>query len=386
MILPDVVLYQLDNQKLRTYILDNFLVQCFVNLGDVFEKVTRPACILIFRESAEKLGIVKVGDLSNLGKSDKPRKLADDSLFQEYPLKKIREIPGTLFITKELRSYAIWTKANQIPNRLLESLVDQDGIQRGVSPDLKEAFLVDSKTASAWGLERQKLRKVLVGGKHVKRYLIERPDLYVIYTNRADNFKELPNIRKYIDQFKGQITCREVLDKKHPIYALHRPREKHIFLKPQKLIGVITGDEIIVALDEEQLFATDGLYLFGLKDKIDIKYIMGLLNSRLFVFLYRLLALETGRVMAQVKPTILNELPIRVIDFTDRVEVKIHSQFVKLVEQMLSLKNQFKNATVLHEKTFVQRQIDTTSRQVDQLAYELYDLTEDEIKIVEDAA
>ncbi|MHB8846309.1 MAG: hypothetical protein ACYC7L_16365 [Nitrospirota bacterium] len=38
---------------------------------------------------------------------------------------------------------------------------------------------------------------------------------------------------------------------------------------------------------------------------------------------------------------------------------------------------------IRHEKTALQRQIDATDRQIDQLVYELYGLTEDEIKIVE---
>jgi hypothetical protein len=44
---------------------------------------------------------------------------------------------------------------------------------------------------------------------------------------------------------------------------LHRPRNQEIFIKPEKIIGVITGDKIIVALDNNQIFPTDGLYLMS---------------------------------------------------------------------------------------------------------------------------
>lgn len=36
-----------------------------------------------------------------------------------------------------------------------------------------------------------------------------------------------------------------------------------------------------------------------------------------------------------------------------------------------------------HEKTALLRQIDATDRQIDQMVYKLYGLTEEEIKIVE---
>jgi predicted nucleic acid-binding Zn-ribbon protein len=52
---------------------------------------------------------------------------------------------------------------------------------------------------------------------------------------------------------------------------------------------------------------------------------------------------------------------------------------VTLVELMLSLHKQLAAANTDHEKTALQRQIDATDRQIDQLVYELYDLTDDEI-------
>lgn len=47
----------------------------------------------------------------------------------------------------------------------------------------------------------------------------------------------------------------------------------------------------MVALDEDQTFVTDGLYLFGVPEFININYLMAVLNSKLFAFSYRLLAL-----------------------------------------------------------------------------------------------
>jgi len=56
---------------------------------------------------------------------------------------------------------------------------------------------------------------------------------------------------------------------------------------------------------------------------------------------------------------------------------------VSLVDQMLSLNKQLPEAKTDHEKTTLQRQIDATDQQIDQLVYELYGLTQEEIKIVE---
>ena len=57
---------------------------------------------------------------------------------------------------------------------------------------------------------------------------------------------------------------------------------------------------------------------------------------------------------------------------------------VKLVDQMLELNKKLSGSRVPTEKQLIQRQIDATDKQIDKLVYELYDLTDEEIKIVED--
>jgi len=58
---------------------------------------------------------------------------------------------------------------------------------------------------------------------------------------------------------------------------------------------------------------------------------------------------------------------------------------VSLVQTMLDLHKQLASAKTAHDKTVLQRQIDAMDRQIDQLVYELYGLTDDEIRIVEEA-
>jgi len=57
---------------------------------------------------------------------------------------------------------------------------------------------------------------------------------------------------------------------------------------------------------------------------------------------------------------------------------------VKLVECMLDLHKKLAAAKVPDEKTKIQRQIDSADRQIDQLVYKLYNLTQEEITIVEE--
>jgi len=54
-----------------------------------------------------------------------------------------------------------------------------------------------------------------------------------------------------------------------------------------------------------------------------------------------------------------------------------------LRDLMLALHQQLAEAKTPHDKTAIQRHIDAVDRQIDRLVYELYGLTEEEIKIVE---
>ncbi len=63
-----------------------------------------------------------------------------------------------------------------------------------------------------------------------------------------------------------------------------------------------------------------------------------------------------------------------------------HDSLVGLVEQMLALHKQLASAKTPHEKTVLQQQIAATDRQIGRLVYELYGLTEEEIRIVEEGA
>jgi hypothetical protein len=370
MILPDVFLYQSDTEKLRRKLALETSIECVANLGDVFEQVVRPACVVVCTKSPPVNQIVNIVDLVSEDERTKISHLFDQSGFQKILQSHFLGAPRCLFITRDVPRFDLWNRLQRTASVPLSEMVDEDGIQRGVSPDLKEAFLVDTPTMKKWKLEKTHLRPTLTGGVHVKRYHIERPDLQVIYTARGDDFSKLAGIRSYIDQFNKQITCTEVKQNKHSLYALHRARNERIFDKPEKLVGVITEDEIVLALDDQRSYPTDGIYLFAPKASVDARYLMGILNSRLFVYIYRLLSMEEGRALAQVKPTLLAQLPIRKVDPNNRTEKRMHDELVALVDKML----------MLAPKSGAETQ--ATNQKIDELVYQLYGLTAEDRKLL----
>jgi len=77
--------------------------------------------------------------------------------------------------------------------------------------------------------------------------------------------------------------------------------------------------------------------------------------------------------------------PIRDVVLTDPRDRSRCDLMVKHVSSMLKLHKDLQAAKTDHEKSLIQRQIKETDRQIDQLVYELYGLTDEEIRIVEEA-
>jgi hypothetical protein len=116
---------------------------------------------------------------------------------------------------------------------------------------------------------------------------------------------------------------------------------------------------------------------------VSLPYLCGLLNSDLLDFyLKRVSTNFQGGYLAANKQYI-EQLPIHPIDFTDAVDRERHDRIVSLVEEMLALHRRLAAARTDHEQTNLKRQIDTADRLIDRLVYDLYNLTEEEIRIVE---
>ena len=79
----------------------------------------------------------------------------------------------------------------------------------------------------------------------------------------------------------------------------------------------------------------------------------------------------------------LSKIPIKTIDFTDPTEKKHYDLMVNLVKQMMDMNKKLAEAKTPQAKNMFQRQIEATDKQIDQLVCKLYDLTNDEIKIVD---
>lgn len=115
------------------------------------------------------------------------------------------------------------------------------------------------------------------------------------------------------------------------------------------------------------------------------KYLIGLLNSRLLDWFLEQVSTQMRGGWRSYEARFIKQLPIRTIDFAKSAEAKQHDEMVRLVEQMLALHQKVASAKNPADKQLYQRQIAATDRAIDRLVYTLYNLSQEEIKIVEES-
>ncbi len=115
------------------------------------------------------------------------------------------------------------------------------------------------------------------------------------------------------------------------------------------------------------------------------EYVLGLLNSKLLFWRLGTLSNVFRGGWITCTKQYFGELPIRNIDCSNPADKSRHDRIVQLVGLMLALHQRLSAAKTPQEKTALERQITAADTQLDRLAYDLYGLTQEEIKVVEGA-
>jgi len=197
--------------------------------------------------------------------------------------------------------------------------------------------------------------------------------------------KRFPLLYAYLVENKNYLSAREKNRMRgSDWYAYIYPKNIDIMQCPKILIPDI-ADRASFAIDEAGDYAFTSGYGITLRPDVkeSPKYILALLNSSLLdLYLKRISTVMRGgyfRFFTQF----IGQLPIRQIDFSNSADKTAHDRMVTLVDQMLALHRQLAAARTPQEKTVLERQIAATDAQIDRLVYDLYGLTDDEIRIVE---
>jgi hypothetical protein len=269
----------------------------------------------------------------------------------------------------------------------------QNQIYRGVLTGLNEAFVIDAATRERLIGEDPKsaeLIKPFLAGRDIKRYQPPTSDHFVIFTRRGIDIKRYPAVESYLKQFKGRLMPRprdwkgsDWKGRKPGIYQWYEIQDTvdyyAEFEKPKILWPGISAEVTAFTFDESGFYGNDNNQIIITDDR----YLLGILNSSLMKLALINICDKVQGGFYRLKISYVSQLPIRPIDFTVPADRERHDRMVALVEEMLALHKQLAAARTDHEQTNIKRRIDAADRQIDRLVYDLYNLTEEEIRILE---
>ncbi len=236
---------------------------------------------------------------------------------------------------------------------------------RGVVTGFNEAFVVDRETRDrliAEDANSAELIKPYIRGRDVKRWQVESQDLWLCFVGWHFEAEKYPAIFNHLKTFEKQLKSRpEVKEGKVKWFAMSRYAAEYWQEFEQPKI-------ILPAIEKRTAFALDESGFFG-NDKTNIcvspdaKFLAAILNSSITWWIIQQTASGKQGGYYEFKPMYVTQIPI------PKIEEKDQQPFVALVDRILELKKEGKDTQSLENE-------------IDAFVYRLYDLTDDEIKIV----
>lgn len=337
-IMPSRFVMNPDYEPFREMLLMNTRILGICDAGEhIFEGVEMPALIMILekQQDAERrnTNLVQIRtEVKNLAKSEWREYFVSQGRFLEEP-----NLLFTIYQSPEMN--ALISKIEKDSIKFGKLVSNARGVEIG-----KKSSLVSAKPLEAKSVP-------FLAGEDIDRYTI----LNHRYLKLGDTSVDYKSPELY---------------------------------KGEKIIVRKTGTGLRATLDNEDFYVIQVIYIFKSKIKgVNARFLLGLFNSRLMSFYYfAKFGEKEKKVFPHLRQGPVLQLPIRRIDFANPAEKKMHDALVALVERMLELKKQF----ILHQdiwdsqREVLLKELDQTDKKIDNLVYDLYGLTEEERKIVEE--
>jgi type I restriction-modification system DNA methylase subunit len=380
-IISNAFLFSDKAQKLRNFILENSKIAKIVNFEkyEVFEDASITTSIVIFDEKAEK----------SLALNFKDKKYSPEKI-----VSKMGNVQNFFEIELAKNSvFALVDKRVREVNRKIDSnhkkFSELFKIGKGMETAGNKVF-VFKDFPNQFPKEFIKNR---VSGENIEKYFLKKEKEYLLYFEEVENFEDLPNsIQNHLSENREFLENRATVKNEGRIWWKYsRPMHKD-FYKFDKIWCSYRAKENIFAFDNSNnsIGLTNTTVIFDTNEKLSLKYLIALLNSKLLNFRYKSIGKQTGNGIFEYFPNGVGKLPI------PQISPKEQQPIIDLVDELINLKSQIskykkhfdklsavEKIEISEEIEKAENRISEIEKELDKIVYKLYDLNEDEILIVE---
>ncbi|MGI6369964.1 MAG: Eco57I restriction-modification methylase domain-containing protein [Candidatus Kapaibacterium sp.] len=252
--------------------------------------------------------------------------------------------------------------------------IDGVSVYRGVTTGFNPAFIISDKKRDELiekDTNNAQVIKKLLQGRNIRKWYYNESDENLILTRRGIKIADYPIIESYLRQFfnklKPKTKSTEEEGRKPGNYKWFEILDntayyKH-FERSEKIIWGLTADKWAFAYDDKQHYLPSNGYILT-SENVSVKYLLGLLNSKLLQYYFGFIGVMTAGGAYTLKAATIEALPIIISN---------EQPIISLVNKILNAKQE-------------NPQADTSEweKEIDQLVYQLYGLTDEEIKVIEE--
>ena len=380
-------------------------LRAIVHFGhqQVFEGATTYTCLLFLAKAAqEAFNFASVSDLiawANKGICQERRFKISEATLSEWSF---NSGPDAGLIE---RLFSIPVKLADVAHLFVGLQTDADDVYivELVEQKSKELVCFSKATEKQHTFEREHLKLLLKGSLNVRRYELDSVTKRLIFPyetvgtssvliTEKDYKKRFPKTWRYLEENRTRLSKRNKGKQPDGWYGYIYKKNHTRFGNPKIVVPSI-GTGSCFALDSkgEHFFVGSGAGGGGgygivpnTQKTGDIRYLLGILNSRLLSFLVRKVSTPFRGGYIALNRQYIEKLPIILPTLSKPADKTRHDRLVGLVDKMLGLMPKLRQARSESERQTLQNAVTAADEQIDVLVYELYGLTLDEIKIVEE--
>lgn len=352
-IIPSVIHSNLSYKKLRNLFLDNkWLSEVCYTGGDVFHAPTVDTTILrMQKDGNSQIVLKKALDFANPKIS-----VVNADFFSRF---------NNIISLGDDSTNSLMVK---LFNNKFKQLSEDYAVFQGIVTGNNPAFIFDTEEqAIAKGIDVDLLHP-LCHGRDIEKYSVRSRNRRILYVNNDIDIEKWSGTKNWLLNFKEKLeTRREVKRNVIRWYSLQWPRVKSELDLKEKIWIQRTRNEslktrIVAVLDNHAGYTSEGiLNVIPINDTANLHFLLGILNSRLINYLF-----ATKFLNLAVKAEYLKQLRIPILSPASQQPIN------QLVNSILATKQENPVADTSEQE-----------HEIDKIVYQLYGLTDDEIKIIE---
>lgn len=257
--------------------------------------------------------------------------------------------------------------------------------QATIAQNYRASFIAPENPLSARLAQRLKAAKVRFGDcLHINQAIALKHD-------RAACLSDTKKNRDYHEVLDGRhieryYTGRSPNYFKFDLSKIHSCKREDIFLLDEKIFFRRVGKGLVGTLDSQRKYALNTLVVVSPTSdcQLNLRFVLGLFNSSFLSFLYLQFLKSSKKVFSEIQARQVEQLPLPFRSPANQREANQHDRLVTFVDEMIAAKKNLVGARTDRDRQHFERKCVALDRQIDQLVYELYGLTPEEIALVED--